>query len=163
MLESLKRVGQGLGAGVQRALSNLAEGWRELRSRSGRALTPFHVRQEEADLVAVDRFPRWGLLSSEIYENAHEVVVRVEVPGLDGKDIEVTAEDGMLYIRGEKHRSREEDTGRYYLAECAYGWFERALPLPYDVDTSRATARYRNGVLTVRLPKTNPARRITVH
>lgn len=164
MLESLKRVGHDLSSGVQRALVRLAEGWRELRRRSGRALTPFFGKREEGDEpLSADTFPRWGLLAGEIYDNDREVVVRLEVPGLDGRDIEVTAEHGLLTIRGEKRREREEHGGRYYLAECAYGWFERTLPLPDNVDASGARARYRHGVLTVRLPKIVPARRITVH
>ncbi len=162
MLELLKRIGHGLGASVQRALLSLVKGWRKLRRRGGgRVLMSFFGKREErAELPAADTFlSRWGLPAGEIYDNDDSIVVRLEVPGMDGRDIEVTVDNGLLIIRGEKRREREGYRGRYYLAECAYGWFERTLPLPDNVDTSGARASYCNGVLTVRLPKMMSARR----
>lgn len=162
MLESLKRMGQDVGRGINRAVESLAEGWRELWSRSGGALTRFRRRDDEP-AVPVGGFPSWGLLGADAFETDREIVVRLEVPGLERDDFEIAVQGGTLYIRGEKRHEREVNESRYYLAECAYGYFERALPLPDNVDADRARASYRNGVLTVRLPKTRPAQRITVH
>lgn len=162
MLDSLKRMSQDVGRGINRAVENLAEGWRELWTRSSSALTRFRRDRDEPAAPAAG-FPVWGLLGAEAFENDREIVVRVEVPGLEPRDCDIVVEGGTLYVRGEKRHEREMSDSRYYLAECACGYFERALPLPDNVDTARAKASYRNGVLTVRLPKTRPARRITVH
>ncbi len=165
MLDTLKRVGHDLGAGVQRALARFADGWQALRRRSAQALTPFFGKREvEGEWLPAGREPlSWGRVAGDLYDDGEEIVVRVEIPGLDGKDLEVHVEEGWLVVRGEKRHERREERGHYYLAECAYGWFERAFPLPDNVDPSRARARYRHGVLTVRLPKAAPARRIAVH
>jgi len=61
-------------------------------------------------------------------------------------------------VRGEKRVQKDQREGRYHVMECAYGSFERAVPLPVDVDGNNATAQYRRGVLTVTLPKHERAR-----
>ncbi len=165
MLDSLKKVGHDVGRGVTRAWSSLAEGWRELWSRSGGALTRFRGDREEDDFPAWDVIPRWGMLAGDVYENDREIVVRLEAPGLDKDNFELAVEGMTLRISGEKAHEREENAAHYYLRERAYGRFERTLPLPEEVDVNRARANYKNGVLTVRLPKVRAAnvRRITVH
>jgi HSP20 family protein len=171
MLDALKRVGQDLGTGVQRALERLADGWQALRRRSAQALTPFFGKRREDSggewLPAAEAGETlsWGLVAGDVYDEGDEIVVRVEIPGLESKDLDVQVEEGWLVVRGEKRHEHREERGHYYLAECAYGWFERAFPLPDEVDATRARARYRHGVLTVRLPKAGSAvrRRITVH
>src|SRR5690349_15422147 len=101
----------------------------------------------------------------DLAETDKEVTVTAELPGLDDKDVELLVEDGMLTLRGEK-RSETEDKDRQ-VSERFYGRFERNIPLATDVQTDKAEARFRNGVLTVTLPK-NPealpkARRIAIH
>jgi HSP20 family protein len=59
----------------------------------------------------------------------------------------------MLYLKGEKRFERATDDSTYYMMERAYGWFERAIPLPCEVAGDKAEASYKNGVLTVQLPK----------
>jgi len=70
----------------------------------------------------------------------------------------------VLIIRGEKRFEREQNRGNYHLMECAYGRFERAIPLPAEVDEEKARADYRRGLLRVTLPKTghHTGRRISV-
>lgn len=157
MLDSLKKVGREIGRELNRAWENLSEGWRELLSRSGSALTHFTKdREGEAGegLPSMAAFPSWGLLAGEVVETEREIVVRLEVPGMEKADCEVTIEGNMLYVSGEKRLERESDEGRYHVMERAYGSFQRAVPLPDNVDGDRAEASYQNGVLTVRLPKT---------
>jgi HSP20 family protein len=74
----------------------------------------------------------------------------------DKFDIDVV--DNYLVVRGEKRVQQEQREGRFHVMECAYGRFERALPLPVEVEGHKATARYRRGVLTVSLPKHERAR-----
>ncbi len=137
----------------------LAEGWQHLWQRASQALTRFHLpapRQGEVETVEerLERqAPRWGLLAAEVEETAEAVIVRVEIPGLSREDLEVAVLDGHLVVRGERRMERRQEHGRFHLMEVAYGAFERWIPLPAEVDEDRAQARYRDGVLTVTLPK----------
>jgi HSP20 family protein len=93
--------------------------------------------------------------SVEISDNEKQIEVTAEVPGLDEKDIEILLEDGVLTLRGEK-RSESEDKDRQF-SERYYGRFERRIPLGYEVENDNVDARFRNGILTVVLPKTAKA------
>jgi HSP20 family protein len=96
-----------------------------------------------------------GWPSVEIFEADKEVKVTAEVPGLEEKDIEVLLNDGVLTLKGEK-RSESEDKDRQF-SERYYGRFERRVQLGVEVDEDKVDARFRNGVLTVTLPKTEKA------
>jgi len=97
--------------------------------------------------------------SVDVSEDKNEVTVRAEVPGMTEKDVELTWQDGVLRIRGEKREEKEEKKkGRTY-SECRYGSFSREIPLGDGVDWKNATARYRHGVLTVKMPRTASARK----
>jgi HSP20 family protein len=95
----------------------------------------------------------------DVSESDNEYEVTAELPGIDEKDVEVTLADNVLTIRGEKKVEREErDKGKnYYLSERSFGSFRRAVPLPAEVDEDRVEANFKNGVLTVRLPKSPQA------
>lgn len=166
MLESLKKVGKDVGRELGRAWESLSEGWREMLTRSGSALTHFsREKGAEQEGVSLARFPSWGVLAGEVMETDKEIVVRVEVPGMEKEDCEITIQGNTLYLRGEKRFEREAEEGSFHVMERAYGSFERTIPLPQDVDSNAADASYKNGVLTVRLPKIEgaTAKRITVH
>lgn len=96
-----------------------------------------------------------GWPSVEISDGEKELKVTAEVPGLEEKDIEVLLEDGVLTLKGEK-RSETEDKDRQF-SERYYGRFERSIPLGYEVEPDQVDARFRNGVLTVTLPKSAKA------
>ena len=81
------------------------------------------------------------------------MVVRLEAPGLDADEIDLQVRDKFLVVRGEKRQQRERAEGNYQILECAYGSFERSIPLPTEVDASKAKADYKRGVLQVELPK----------
>ncbi|WP_242129116.1 Hsp20/alpha crystallin family protein [Sphingobium sp. Sx8-8] len=114
-------------------------------------------------LGGFDRGLSWPNL--ELAETDKDIRVTAELPGLDEKDVEITVEEGVLTLRGEK-KSEVEDKDRGY-SERSYGRFERRVGLPKGVDRDKADARFRNGVLTVTLPKTAAAneniRRIPVN
>jgi HSP20 family protein len=105
-----------------------------------------------------------GWPSVEISNGEKEIKVTAEVPGLEEKDIEVLLDDGVLTLKGEK-RSETEDKDKQF-SERYYGRFERRIPVGYEVKEDEVDARYKNGVLTVTLPKTEKARsqvkRITI-
>lgn len=155
MLETLKETGRNIGRELGRTWGNLSDGWRELLSRSSNALTHF-VRSKNDELAMNDEiatFPRWSLLAGEVEETGKEILVRIELPGMDKEDCHISIEGNMLYVSGEKRYERETHDSTYHLMERAYGSFQRAIPLPRNVDTDKAEAHYKNGVLTVRLPK----------
>jgi HSP20 family protein len=87
----------------------------------------------------------------EVVDNDKDIRISAELPGLEDKDVEVLMGDGVLTIRGEK-RSEIEDKERAF-SERTYGRFERRIPLAWDVEEDKVDASFRNGVLTVTLPK----------
>lgn len=106
--------------------------------------------------------PNWP--SIEVSDSETEVRVVAEVPGLSEKDVELTLEDGMLCIRGER-QAATEDKGRGY-SERFYGQFERRIALPSGVQEDKAEARFEHGVLTITVPKapgTENRRRIPIN
>ena len=155
MLDSLKQAGKNIGRELGRIGENLSEGWRELLSRSSDALTYFSRNKngEYTDSGALATFPRWGLLAGEVEETDKEIVVRVEVPGMEKEDCRITIENNLLCLSGEKRFARETSDSTYYVMERAYGAFQRTIPLPRNVDAEKAEASYKNGVLSIRLPK----------
>jgi HSP20 family protein len=90
-------------------------------------------------------------------ENAYEL--SAELPGTDESNIDVKFANGTLTIKGEKRDEREEKKKNFYLAERRYGSFQRSFNVPEGVDAERIEASFKNGVLTVTLPKTPQARR----
>jgi HSP20 family protein len=95
----------------------------------------------------------------DVSEDGKEIVVAAELPGLDEKDVEVTMSDKALIIKGEKKAEREERERGYSYRERSYGAFQRAIPLDVDILADQVTATFKNGVLTVTLPKSPDAQR----
>jgi HSP20 family protein len=90
-------------------------------------------------------------------ETAYEITA--ELPGLDESNIDVKFSDGTLTIKGEKRDEKEEKKKDYYLSERRYGSFQRSFGVPNSVDADKIEANFKNGVLTVTLPKTPEAQR----
>ena len=89
-------------------------------------------------------------------DDAYEVTA--ELPGLEEKDVEVLLDRNLLTLKGEKRAEREEKGKDYHLTERTFGTFRRSIPLPAEVDQGKVEAHFRNGVLTVKLPKAEQAR-----
>ena len=150
--------------GLEHAWDQVAEGWRHLRERAGAALTRFQPLRREGDVQTREeaharRGAAWGLLAAEVLEDDQAVEVRLEAPGMQADDFDLAVQDQTLIIRGEKRVNRQVDSGRFHLMERAYGAFQRNVPLPSAVDDSQASASYHDGVLVVRLPRTDSTRR----
>ena len=96
-----------------------------------------------------------GWPSVEISETDKQMRITADVPGLEEKDIEVLLNDGVLTLRGEKHSETEDKEKQF--SERFYGHFERRIPLGSEVDEDKVEAKFKNGVLTVTLPKTAQA------
>jgi HSP20 family protein len=103
-------------------------------------------------------FGRQSWPNIDVAETDTEYKVTAELPGLEEKDVELTLRDNTLMISGEKRDEREEkNEGRYY-AERFVGRFSRTVPLPDEVDPDKVAAAFKNGVLTVVMPKSQTAR-----
>jgi HSP20 family protein len=89
----------------------------------------------------------------DIYETENELVVKADLPEVHEKDIDVRVENGTLTIRGERKFSKEVHEDNYLRVERAYGTFTRSFSLPNTVNTEAIKAEYKNGVLTVSMPK----------
>jgi HSP20 family protein len=95
----------------------------------------------------------------DIYENdAHELVLKAELPDMKREDIDITFENGVLTLRGERKMDTEVNQDRYQRVERRHGTFSRSFTLPATVDASRIKATYADGVLTVRLPQRDEAK-----
>lgn len=94
----------------------------------------------------------------DVSETKDAVTIKAEVPGIDAKDIEVTLEGQVLTIKGEKKEEKEEKEEHYYRKERSYGAFARSIRLPASVEVGKVAATFKNGVLTVTLPKTPAAK-----
>ena len=102
--------------------------------------------------------------SVDIYENKDQIVLEAELPGMKREDFDLSVENNVITLRGERHFEKKEDTDNYHRVERAYGSFTRSFTLPNTVTGEGASADYRNGVLRVTLPKREEtkARRIEV-
>jgi HSP20 family protein len=135
-----------------------------------RALAPWRgmdaLRQEMERVF--DRFfePRWDEFEAagawapklDFSETKDAFMVKAEIPGVEQKDLSVSLQDQMLTIRGEKHKEKEEKDEKYHRLERSWGGFTRTIALPAGVDTEKLNATFKDGVLTVKLPKSPAAK-----
>ncbi|MBD3334305.1 MAG: Hsp20 family protein [Candidatus Eisenbacteria bacterium] len=94
----------------------------------------------------------------DILGDEETYVVRMDLPGLSKDDVQISMENGVLTVSGERKHEVEKKDDCYHCAERAYGKFERSVTLPSDVDTDKTEATFKNGVLEIRLPKTEQAK-----
>jgi len=88
----------------------------------------------------------------EVFDRDGRTVIRMEVPGVEMKDIDISVADGQLIIKGEKKLEKEIQEEEFYCSERSYGSFRRTISVPDDLDASKISATYENGVLEVQLP-----------
>jgi HSP20 family protein len=98
------------------------------------------------------RVGEW-LPSLDVAETKNDLVVKVELPGMDPKDIDISLTDGYLTIKGERKQEKEEKEENYHFIERSYGTFTRSVRLPKEVKHDKRSASYKNGILKVVLPK----------
>lgn len=102
--------------------------------------------------------------SMDISETKDSLIATVEVPGMEQKDIQISLQESLLTIKGEKKKKqeKEEKEERYHRVERCYGAFTRPVRLPVTVDVTKVTAMCRNGLLTVTLPKITASKGTTI-
>jgi HSP20 family protein len=111
MLDTLKQAGKHISRSLGRTWDNISEGWRELVHHSSDALTHFSRREDQGKekqhpANAFPVFRNWSLLAGDVEETDKEIVVRMEAPGMEKKDCEITIDGNILYVRGEKRFER---------------------------------------------------------
>jgi HSP20 family protein len=91
--------------------------------------------------------------SVDIYETENEIIVKAELPGIDRKDITLSLENNVLTLKGERKFEKETKQDNYHRIERSYGAFSRAFSIPATVDDEKIRADYKDGVLSIALPK----------
>jgi HSP20 family protein len=174
--------GEAPGQGVAQSSRQLAEtgrrAGRQVADAWGRSLDPFFAFQHEVDRWFDDMWrqftgagmpsplrtarplstmsspaPLFGIPPADLKETEQAYQLAVELPGLSREDIDLQLRDDLLIIRGHKAEESEDAKANYRFAERRFGRFERAFPIPDDVDPSGVDANFRDGVLRISLPK----------
>jgi HSP20 family protein len=97
--------------------------------------------------------------SIDIFTEGDNVVVKAELPGMKKEDIDVSLTEDTITISGEKKKEEKIEKKDYYSCERSYGSFKRSFSLPSEVQTEKASAKFKNGVLEIRIPKTEEAKK----
>jgi HSP20 family protein len=95
---------------------------------------------------------------ADITEDEKEYLIKAELPEMKKEDVKVTVENGVLTISGERKFEKEEKNKKYHRVERGYGTFVRSFTLPDDADAGKVKAEFKNGLLTVHLPKSEQAK-----
>ncbi len=96
--------------------------------------------------------------SVDIGESEEDFLVTADLPGLTKDDVKISYEDGVITLRGEKKQEKEEKGKNYHRVERSYGQFERSFRLPTRIDVGKIEAKFKDGVLQLRLPKVEEAK-----
>ena len=136
-------------------------------------IAPFGTLQEEVNRLFDQFFQSWPVSTiapryaneltfspkMDVREDDKYINVTCDLPGMTDKEVEVTVAPGSLTIRGERKDEGSRKEGGYYICERSFGHFERTFALPNGMDTDKAHASFKNGCLTVQVPKTAEARK----
>lgn len=139
------------------------------RGRSGTDLTQLMNFQQEMNNLfehmfsSAEVFPSFSLLNRFPYLNVtekdKEIVVKIELPGIEEKDVTIETNQNQFIIRGEKKSELEEKEGTYHVRELSYGKFSRIVNLPFVIDSEKTKASFSKGVLTITVEK--PAEQVS--
>lgn len=105
------------------------------------------------------RMPAIKLPQVDVHENDKSYTIEAELAGMSDKDVELVVKDDVLTLKGEKREEKKEEKKDYLRTERSYGSFERSFVLPDGVDRDKIGASFKNGVLTITLPKTEKAQK----
>ena len=114
-------------------------------------------KEEKNDEVAYDDGPE-GQLTVDVYQTAGAIVVESAIAGVKPEDIDINVTNDSVTIRGSRHREKEVKDDDYLYQECYWGRFSRSIVLPQEIDPEGAMVSFKNGILTLRLPKRDKQR-----
>ncbi len=121
----------------------------EMQNRMDRLFRDYSGSQEGQEFLTTGSF----IPPVDIYEDEHNVTVKMEVPGIEEKDLDIRVENNMLTVRGERKFEKDEKEENFHRIERRYGTFTRSFALPNTVDTEHVQANYENGILRIQLAK----------
>ena len=126
----------------------LMNGWHALRDKAVSAVTYFTPERAQDQASQ-----RWGVLATDVTEQRKAVHVELELPGMEKADLSVKVHKDRLVVSGEKRTSDTRHEGSLVVTERAYGSFARVIPMPCEVVSDGTKASYKDGVLSVTIPK----------
>lgn len=147
-----------------------------VRSEPARAVSPFEEMEKRFEeffrkpfsLMGPSWFPRLRMFETEeisptidIFEEGDNIVVKAELPGMKKEDIEVNLTDNAITLSGEKKKEEKVEKKNYYRVERSYGSFTRSLSMPSEVQPDKAKAKFKDGILEIKVPKTEEAKKKT--
>ncbi|NLM26600.1 MAG: Hsp20/alpha crystallin family protein [Clostridiaceae bacterium] len=97
-------------------------------------------------------------LRADVYQTEKDVIVKAEIPGISKEDLEVYIDEDSIRLSGQSKRDKEYKDENIYRTERYYGSFSRTIPLPMEVKTEQASAEYKDGILSITVPKAEPSK-----
>lgn len=94
-----------------------------------------------------------GQLTIDVYQTPSDIIIKSTVAGVNPEDIDISISNDMVTIKGARRKDEEIRAEDYYYQECYWGAFSRSVILPVDIEADKAEASFKNGILTIRLPK----------
>ena len=147
------------GVSMPRSMEEMEQLWENLISHSW-------MRPRQSELPWLGALPmtleRRTMPRVDILDREQEPLLRAQIPGVSEQDLHVTMTDTTVTIEGSAHREEKAERGNFYRRECAGGSFARSIALPCDVDSSKASATFKDGMLELHLPKMTKSNRRTV-
>lgn len=129
---------------------------------------PVFVEEEETETIMQTnespmQAPAWsgdseGQLTIDVYQNEDSIVIKSTIAGVKPEDLDVSINNDMVTIKGERRNDEEVTPENYYYQECYWGAFSRSIVLPVDVISEKSEASLKNGILTIKLPKADSTR-----
>lgn len=119
------------------------------------------IEQEEENYSAPEaemESDNEGQLTIDVYQTDNDIVIKSTIAGVKPEDLDVSINNDMITIRGERKQDEQVSNENYYYQECYWGGFSRSVILPIDVVADKAEASMKNGILSIRMPKANNAR-----
>ncbi len=127
----------------------------ELEKDIRRTFEEFFGRRRRVPAVSEEFVPL-----VDVYEKGDDIIVEAEIPGMEKENLTVKVSENSVTIKGEIKKEKEVKEKDYYICERSYGSFSRTIDLPTEVDSEKAKASYKNGVLTITLPKKQPEKKL---
>jgi HSP20 family protein len=126
------------------------------------AMSPTFERSAREEMPAADGSE--GQLTIDVYQTESDIVIKSTIAGVKPEDLDVSINNDMVSIRGERKNEEQVSEDNYYYQECYWGGFSRSVILPVDIISEKAEASMKNGILTIRLPKadSNKTKKIQV-
>ena len=106
----------------------------------------------------VEEDQSFGQLAVDVYQTAKDIVVKAPIAGVNADDLDIMVTDEFISIKGERKEEKEVDEDKYHAKECYWGAFSRAVTLPAAVSPEKAEAKFKDGILVIRVPKANQSK-----